>query len=88
MEKMVADNVVYHKSCFRCTHCNRVLSLGNYTANGVSKLPYCKPHFLQLFKEKGNYDEGFGQEKKSKSSAKVTAENGPKVNDEAGTRET
>jgi hypothetical protein len=24
---------------------------------------YCKPHFKQLFKSKGNYDEGFGKEK-------------------------
>jgi len=24
---------------------------------------YCKPHFKQLFSSKGNYDEGFGQEK-------------------------
>lgn len=23
---------------------------------------YCKPHFKQLFKLKGNYDEGFGRE--------------------------
>ena len=24
---------------------------------------YCKPHFKQLFKEKGNYSEGFGGKK-------------------------
>ena len=24
---------------------------------------YCKPHFKQLFKSKGNYNEGFGQKK-------------------------
>ena len=23
---------------------------------------FCKPHFKQLFKSKGNYDEGFGHE--------------------------
>ncbi|TFK14629.1 5'-nucleotidase domain-containing protein 1 [Platysternon megacephalum] len=33
-------------------------SLGNYASlHGQS---YCKPHFKQLFKSKGNYDEGFG----------------------------
>jgi len=25
MEKMTADEVVYHKSCFRCCYCHRVL---------------------------------------------------------------
>lgn len=35
-----------------------LVSLGNYASlhNNV----YCKPHFCQLFKAKGNYDEGFG----------------------------
>ncbi|NXG74294.1 XIRP2 protein, partial [Baryphthengus martii] len=33
-------------------------SLGNY-ASLHGKI-YCKPHFKQLFKSKGNYDEGFG----------------------------
>lgn len=62
MEKIVADKVVYHKTCFRCAHCNRVLSLGNYATGGAGKL-YCKPHFISLFKVKGNYDEGFVQDK-------------------------
>lgn len=34
-------------------------SLGNY-ASLHGKI-YCKPHFKQLFKSKGNYDEGFGR---------------------------
>src|SRR5664279_3205304 len=25
MEKITADEIVYHKTCFRCAHCNRVL---------------------------------------------------------------
>lgn len=25
MEKVVTDQHIYHKTCFRCTHCNRVL---------------------------------------------------------------
>jgi cysteine/glycine-rich protein len=52
---------VYHKACLRCSHCQVVLTLGNYSAmNGVT---YCKPHLKQLFATKGNYDEGFGKEK-------------------------
>ncbi|VTJ86247.1 Hypothetical predicted protein [Marmota monax] len=34
------------------------LSLGNYAS--LHGQIYCKPHFKQLFKSKGNYDEGFG----------------------------
>ncbi|KAG9340214.1 hypothetical protein JZ751_021654 [Albula glossodonta] len=58
LERLVASQQVFHNSCFRCSHCNTKLSLGNYASlhNNV----YCKPHFSQLFKAKGNYDEGFG----------------------------
>ncbi|XP_035015553.1 LIM domain and actin-binding protein 1a [Hippoglossus stenolepis] len=58
LERLVANQHVYHSSCFRCSHCNTQLSLANYASlhNNV----YCKPHFCQLFKAKGNYDEGFG----------------------------
>ncbi|NXB92657.1 XIRP2 protein, partial [Vidua chalybeata] len=58
MECLVADKQNFHKSCFRCHHCGSQLSLGNY-ASLYGKI-YCKPHFKQLFKSKGNYDEGFG----------------------------
>uniref|UniRef100_A0ACB8G0Q4 Uncharacterized protein n=1 Tax=Sphaerodactylus townsendi TaxID=933632 RepID=A0ACB8G0Q4_9SAUR len=58
MECLVADKQTFHKSCFRCHHCGSKLSLGNY-ASLHGKI-YCKPHFKQLFKSKGNYDEGFG----------------------------
>lgn len=36
-----------------------VFSLGNYAS--LHGRMYCKPHYKQLFKSKGNYDEGFGQ---------------------------
>ncbi|XP_040459779.1 xin actin-binding repeat-containing protein 2 [Falco naumanni] len=58
MECLAADKQNFHKSCFRCHHCGSQLSLGNY-ASLHGKI-YCKPHFKQLFKSKGNYDEGFG----------------------------
>ncbi|XP_060991436.1 xin actin-binding repeat-containing protein 2 isoform X3 [Dama dama] len=58
MERLVADRQSFHKSCFRCHHCNSKLSLGNYAS--LHGQIYCKPHFKQLFKSKGNYDEGFG----------------------------
>ncbi|XP_015421237.1 PREDICTED: xin actin-binding repeat-containing protein 2 isoform X2 [Myotis davidii] len=58
MECLTADKQSFHKSCFRCHHCNSKLSLGNYAS--LHGQIYCKPHFKQLFKAKGNYDEGFG----------------------------
>ncbi|XP_041945040.1 LIM domain and actin-binding protein 1-like isoform X2 [Alosa sapidissima] len=58
LERLVANQQIFHNSCFRCTHCNTKLSLGNYAS--LHGNVYCKPHFSQLFKAKGNYDEGFG----------------------------
>jgi len=57
-EKLVADGVCFHKSCFRCQHCSKVLTLGNYAS--LSGKMYCKPHFKQLFATKGNYADAFG----------------------------
>ncbi|KAL6455952.1 hypothetical protein MHYP_G00358030 [Metynnis hypsauchen] len=59
MESLIADKQNFHKTCFRCAHCNSQLSLGNYAS--LHGRMYCKPHYKQLFKSKGNYDEGFGE---------------------------
>ncbi|XDV52166.1 hypothetical protein PO909_020921 [Leuciscus waleckii] len=58
VEKLIANQQIYHKTCFRCAFCNTKLSLLSYASLHGSI--YCKPHFSQLFKSKGNYDEGFG----------------------------
>ncbi|KAM5127434.1 LIM domain-containing protein 2 isoform 1-T2 [Mantella aurantiaca] len=59
MERLVADKHIFHNRCFCCKHCSAKLSLGSYAA--LHGEFYCKPHFQQLFKSKGNYDEGFGR---------------------------
>jgi len=60
MEKAEISGKIYHKTCFRCSHCKCLLRLDTFTQNqGVL---FCKPHYTQLFKIKGNYDEGFGRE--------------------------
>ena len=70
MEKVAVESDVFHKTCFRCGECNKVLSLGTYAA--IAGTYYCKPHFKQLFALKGNYDEGFGHEQhKAKWAAKA-----------------
>lgn len=58
LERLEAHKQVYHKTCFRCVHCSAKLSLANFAS--LHGNIYCKPHFSQLFKSKGNYDEGFG----------------------------
>jgi len=63
-EQVKADEKIFHKTCLRCTECNKVLSLGTYAA--VAGKMYCKPHFKQLFKLKGNYSDGFGEEQHKK----------------------
>ncbi|KAI8806119.1 hypothetical protein BJ742DRAFT_369870 [Cladochytrium replicatum] len=58
MDRLNADDKIFHKTCLRCGHCKKVLSLGNYAAlNGVF---YCKPHFKQLFALKGKEASMFG----------------------------
>jgi len=64
MEKLTADSITYHKVCFKCSHCKKILSLGNYAS--MDGMVFCKPHFIQLFRTKGNYDEGFGKEQHKK----------------------
>ncbi|XP_059914930.1 xin actin-binding repeat-containing protein 1 isoform X4 [Gadus macrocephalus] len=58
MEKMVANKLILHKKCFCCKHCQKTLSLHNYSS--LYGDFFCIFHYQQLFKRKGNYDEGFG----------------------------
>jgi len=64
MEKLLVDGTLFHKWCFKCKKCGKTLSLGEYAS--LNREAFCKPHFKQLFKEKGNYDEGFGRETHAK----------------------
>ncbi|KAK9716554.1 hypothetical protein RND81_06G241300 [Saponaria officinalis] len=53
LEKIVVEGENYHKACFRCAKGGCFLSASNYAA--LDGYLYCKPHFSQLFKEKGSY---------------------------------
>ncbi|GLT90900.1 hypothetical protein SLE2022_088150 [Rubroshorea leprosula] len=52
-----ADGIPYHKTCFKCSHCNGLLVMSNYCS--MEGVLYCKPHFEQLFKETGSYTKKF-----------------------------
>ncbi|XP_051266527.1 LIM domain-containing protein isoform X4 [Dicentrarchus labrax] len=58
MEKITADKYIFHKTCFCCKQCKKKLSMYNYSP--LYGEFYCVFHYQQLFRRKGNYDEGFG----------------------------
>ncbi|KAK4746036.1 hypothetical protein SAY87_012348 [Trapa incisa] len=66
LEKLTVEGASYHKSCFRCSHGGCFLTPSSYAA--LDGILYCKPHFSQLFKEKGSYN------LKKSSSMKKSAE--------------
>ncbi|XP_078174527.1 LIM domain-containing protein WLIM2b-like [Carex rostrata] len=45
----LGDGTTFHKSCFRCRHCNASLQPSNFSS--MDGVLYCKPHFQELFKE-------------------------------------
>ena len=53
MERQSAEGVFFHRSCFRCHHCQMQLKIGNYSySRGTGEEKgrfYCTPHFRQLF---------------------------------------
>ncbi|XP_041824651.1 LIM domain-containing protein isoform X3 [Melanotaenia boesemani] len=79
MEKTGVGKHIFHKVCFCCKVCKKTLSMNNYAPlNGEF---FCIFHYQQLFKQMGNYDEGFGYtQHKNRWLLKNTAS---KVNDES-----
>lgn len=59
-EKVSTDGKIFHKKCFRCHECNKMLSVGTYAA--LEGQLFCKPCFKKCFKRNGNYANGFGKE--------------------------
>jgi len=53
LEMLKACDKIWHKGCFRCKHCDGVLSLKGFAT--IDSDPYCKPHYLEIFKSKGTY---------------------------------
>ncbi|TRY96119.1 hypothetical protein DNTS_015585 [Danionella cerebrum] len=52
LEKLVANQQIYHNTCFRCAYCNTKLRERERERE--------RENLSNLFKAKGNYDEGFG----------------------------
>eukprot|EP00727_Mastigamoeba_balamuthi_P003266 m51a1_g12937 hypothetical protein (233) ;mRNA; r:148-1695 len=68
-ERVSVDGLVFHKGCLRCETCSKTISPLNCTAlkGAISGHFYCKPCYIKAFKQKGNYDEGFGREQHKKN---------------------
>ncbi|OWM88224.1 LIM domain-containing protein PLIM2c-like [Punica granatum] len=63
VDLLTLEGVPYHKSCFRCSHCNGMLVMSNYSS--MDGVLYCKTHFEQLFKESGDFSKNFHTAKSS-----------------------
>ena len=53
MERMSANGLFFHRSCFRCSHCNCQLKIGGYAlskgdSGEIGKF-FCQAHYRQLF---------------------------------------
>ncbi|CAH1415532.1 unnamed protein product [Lactuca virosa] len=53
LEKVTVEGEFYHKQCFKCVQGGCKLTPSNYAA--LDGNLFCRAHFSQLFKEKGNY---------------------------------
>ena len=53
MERMSANGLYFHRSCFRCSHCNCQLKIGGYSLSkgdgGEKGKFFCTAHYRQLF---------------------------------------
>ncbi|XP_034561787.1 LIM domain and actin-binding protein 1 isoform X2 [Notolabrus celidotus] len=82
MEKITTDDYIFHKRCFCCKQCKKILSMQNYAP--LYGEFYCIFHYKQLFRRKGNYDEGFGHaQHKNRWLLKSTADDGNESESEA-----
>ncbi|EEF51155.1 LIM domain-containing protein WLIM2b [Ricinus communis] len=57
IEMITADGISYHKTCFKCSHCDGRLVMSSYSS--MEGVLYCKPHFEQLFRETGSFGKKF-----------------------------
>eukprot|EP01083_Nonionella_stella_P105109 302182_1 len=54
-ESTKVDDLMYHKRCFRCSHCNQRLTMKSFAQ--MQGVLYCRTHFKQLFASLGgNYN--------------------------------
>ncbi|XP_062338913.1 protein-methionine sulfoxide oxidase mical3a-like [Osmerus eperlanus] len=45
MERLSAEGLFFHRSCFQCDHCSSTLRLASYAFDRPTGKFYCKPHY-------------------------------------------
>ncbi|XP_067111086.1 protein-methionine sulfoxide oxidase mical3b-like [Osmerus mordax] len=45
MERLSAEGLFFHRSCFQCDHCSSTLRLASYAFDRPTGRFYCKPHY-------------------------------------------
>ena len=71
-EAFVVDGCTLHKSCFKCNHCSRRLTISNFAA--VNKKFFCKTHYFEIFQKSGGTYAAFGDSGfKKKANNKVSS---------------
>jgi len=61
MDLMSACDKSWHRGCFKCTHCKMTLNMKTFAA--IAGDPYCKAHYMELFKSSGgSYGSFTGEE--------------------------
>jgi len=78
MEEFRTNDVIFHKTCFRCKKCNNVLKIGNFAS--MENEFYCKVCFKKLFFSKGNYSDGFGKLTPQQEHEQKTGKKGESAN--------
>jgi len=53
LERVIANDKVFHKGCFKCSVCDAQLKISDYAH--LSGIFYCQPHYKELFNKKGDY---------------------------------
>ncbi|XP_022732814.1 LIM domain-containing protein WLIM2b-like isoform X2 [Durio zibethinus] len=74
IDLLSTDGISYHKTCFKCSHCNGLLVMSSYCS--MEGVLYCKPHFEQLVKETGSFTKKFQCENpfpQSRSSSRLAS---------------
>lgn len=57
VERIIAEKSWWHKNCFRCSQCNKILNLDTYMSH--EGILYCKPHHKELFLPKAAKNDTF-----------------------------